>query len=736
MPAPRKKASPAAAGSAVPGTRARRGKAPRRKGLAKGTLLTAGRLLATAIMVMIITGCIVACVLTVYILGFIKQDNNVDLNNISLNYTSIIYVEEKESGEFYELQRLHGKENRIWVEIDQMPKYLQHAVVALEDKRFYEHQGVDWQRTAAAFVNQFVPILKGNQGGSTLTQQLIKNITGEDEVRVERKVKEIFSALALSKKFSRDQILEAYLNTVAFGNNTNGVQAAANLYFNKDVSELTLAECASIISITQNPTKFDPFTRPENNVARRNDALYFMHEQGYITDREYEQALKEELVTDRTQAVQKLNSSNNWFVDYLIEAVISDLMAEKGITYRQAESLLFRSGYRIYTTMDTEIQSYLDENYLIGNKIFPKVTNKEYPESAFVVMDKNGKILALAGSDREKTGDRMFNRATEAVRHPGSTIKPISAYLQGFETNLITWSSMWDDNPIEYKGSTYPRNYYGTYLGNITIDEAVRRSTNTIPVKIIQAITPQRSFDFLKNRLGVDSLVAPEDIDLGPMALGGMNKGMTPLELAGAYQVYANGGMFTRPYCYTRVEDSGGNIVLEKDTSAERVISYETSTIVNKLMQRVTSAPLGTGTAANLGTMPVAGKTGTSSDDKDQWFVGITPYYIGVVWLGYDHPQQIRYTSLPYPPPVLWKNVMRDLHEGLDPVQFDASPNVVSMNYCTVSGDLATDYCPTTAVGWYKTSYIPGSCTAHINLADSWDWGNWGGWGGWDDWDW
>ncbi|MEM1484776.1 PBP1A family penicillin-binding protein [Oscillospiraceae bacterium PP1C4] len=697
-------------------------------GMIKGTFANIGRVIAALIMVGIITGCIVASVLTVYVLRYINSDEQLNLDDITLKYTTIIYADSSETGEPYELQRLQTAENRIWVSYDQIPKTMVDALIAIEDKRFIDHQGVDWKRTFGAFVNLFVPIYDSQQGGSTITQQLIKNMTGDDDVRIERKVQEIFRALNLEKRYSKQQILEAYLNTVYYSNGAYGVQAAANTYFGKDVSQLSLAESAAIIGITQYPGKYDPFVHPDFNKDRQEQILKQMLLQGKITQEVYDASVAEQLVFQRDAAYAKLNHMYSDFVDHLIEEVISDLMTEKGYSYAFAQQMLTSGGYRIYSTVDEKMQNYLTDFYK-DVKNFPVVTNKDYPQSACVITDPNGKMLAVAGGIGEKEYNRALNRATQSLRQCGSAIKPIGAYLQAFENDVVTWSTMLDDSPISLNGKAWPVNHYGSYKGMITIDEALQRSTNTLPVKLTELLTPRRIFDFLHDKLGMDTLIERQvvngqvmgDVAVFPMALGGLTNGVSPLEMAGAYQIYANGGYFTKPYAYTKVLDANGDIVLERDTTPRRVISPETATIINRLMQRVTTGPYGTGAASRFSGMPVAGKTGTTDEDKDQWFMGVTPYYVCAVWMGYDTPETIYYRGVPYPPPVLWRSIMKPLHEGLEIKQFPVWGDVVEKTYCTETGDLALDTCPTTAVGWYKKGNLPGTCTKHSDTTDSTD---------------
>lgn len=706
---------------------------------AKEMFLTIGRVFATFLMVGIITGCIVASVLTVYILQLINQDNEVDLQTDLLGYTSIMYYYD-ENGQAKELQRLYNSEsNRIWVDYNDIPKYTKDALVAIEDHRYYEHQGVDWRRTFGAFVGQFLPIAGTTSGGgSTITQQLIKNITGDDEVRVDRKVREIFRAVELTKRYSKEQILEAYLNTVPFGHGTLGIEAAANTYFGKEARNLTLAESAAIVGITQYPTKYNPFLYPENNKERREHVLYRMLELKFITQEQYDSALKEKLDFKTAELEQKSEYVQSYFVDYVTEQVIKDLMEKKGYTYNSATKRFYEGGYRIFTTVDMQMQLWLDEVYQ-NTDLFPPVRNEEYPQSACVITDINGKILAMEGGIGKKEGARVHNRATDSLRQPGSSIKPLATYALAFENNRVTWSTMVDDHPINraqpgQPEKWWPVNHYGSYDGMITVDRAINWSVNTVAVKVLNLVGVQNAFNFLKYDLNFHSLIEREakngqinsDNDLAPMSIGALTYGVTPLEMAGGYQIFANGGYFTSPYAYTKVEDSNGRIILETDTTPRQVISEDTSVVLNKLLQRVVT--VGTAKSANLmPTMPSGGKTGTTDKDIDQWFLGITPDYVCQVWLGYDIPIEMKvnpntgtrqpvtntiyYNS--YPPPILWKTIMQPLVEKQEYKPFLESDNVVSMTYCTISGNLAGAGCPGVATGWYKTSRIPPTCNGN-----------------------
>lgn len=721
------------------------------------------RFLSGIFMLCVILGCVFACYLTVFVFDMLGSSEviELDLDLLKLNYTTIIYAEEPTTGEFVELQRLEAPTgSRIWVDYEDLPSQLFDVLISVEDKRFKEHQGVDWIGTTNSFVKLALSYVgmgsdEDVRGASTITQQLVRNITGDNESGIPRKLREIFRALKVEKYYSKDQILESYLNTVPFGNNTNGIQAAANLYFTKDVSELTVAEMASIIGITKSPTYYNPYYYPDNNEGgvdgynnnqkRKEDILFLMHEQGKLTDKEYKDALAQHITFDTANNEKRVAGKQSYFTDFLMEQVITDLSAAKSITYQEAQSQLFNGGFRIYSTVDTSVQTKLETVYLDPEQYMPKVSNKdEYPQSAFIITDPNGAIKGLVGGIGEKEGARVWNRATDTKRQPGSTIKPIATYSLAVENDLIHWSSLLLDAPysltIPGQPAWRPKNFYGAFTGYMLVETAIQRSCNMIPVRLTEMLSPKTIWTFLHDTLGMTSLTE-QDQAPSPMSLGALTNGVTLLEMAGAYQMYSNGGTYTPPYTYTKVLDSKGNVVLERDITPTRVISFDTATIVNKLMQRVVSARPGTGTPASLAAtnpgLPVAGKTGTTDDDVDQWFVGITPYYVGICWMGFDDqiqmsvdevtgkktpikdgagnpvPHSIRYSGLPYPPPILWKTVMTEVHAGLEAKQFPTSSNVVSLTYCLDTGFAATTECERKGTGWYKTSFVPSLCPMH-----------------------
>lgn len=688
----------------------------------KKTLKMVGRSVLTMFLIFVLTACIVAASLTVYIMTKLNEsDYNIDIDKEALNYTSIVYGLDK-NGDSVETERIWAGENRIWVDYDKIPKDMKDAIVAVEDKRFLTHNGVDWGRTILAFANMFIKFYDTEFGASTITQQLVKNLTGANQHSIDRKINEILTAVNLEKKYYKDEILEAYLNVLPLDQNLNGVQAASKAYFNKDVSELSLAECACLAAITQQPTKYGPYRANNKNKERRDMILGMMLEQKRITQEEYDQAINEEIVFAKEEFKSEVNSFQSYYVDQVIVDIIDDLVDQKGYSRSYAREIVYYQGIKIYTPMDIEMQSRLEEQFET-QAAFPTVKGAVSPQSAMAIVGLDGKVQALVGGLGKKKGDLLFNRATAALRQPGSTMKPISIYGLAIEKGLVNWSTVMSDKKITLSGNTVISNYYNGYLGNMPIEYALQRSVNTIPVQLSQTLTPRESFNFLTNKLGVTSLVSSRkvgtnvlsDINISPMSLGGLTDGISPLELAAAYQIFANGGYYNKPITYLRVEDSEGNLILENKSDPERVISEETAVIMNKMLQRVCTGKYGTGRAAKL-NMPTGGKTGTTNDKKDIWFVGLTPYNVSALWYGYDTPQSL--TGISVSTPRLWKNIMSKVMAGKPSKEFLDSENVIECTYCVSTGNLASATCTKTEIGYYAKNSLPDVCSGHAAAAE------------------
>ncbi len=699
-----------------------------RKKLGKQRFL---KMFLTVMLIGIITVSLVAGTFLVYAFTMVDGTMDVNLNDLELNFTTTIYVEDKESKEWVEYQRLHGEYNRIWRPYDEkaakdennttytgIPQQLVDAYVAIEDKRFQTHYGVDWKRTFGAVINEFIPIYSSRQGGSTITQQLVKNLSNDREQSASRKVREIMRARYLESHYTKDTIIECYLNTIPLGHGLYGVEVAANYYFDKSVNELTLLECASLAAITKGPSIYDPEDNPENNKQRRQLVLDFMLEQGYITKEEHDSVYEEEL--NLVASREQLNELevNNYFIDALIVDVTNDLAEKYGWDTAHASKNFYSGGYKIYATIDPEIQSAVNEVFSNSERYGLKGKDGQQLQGAFTIMDYNGRVRGLAGGIGEKTvnlGMTGFNRATDAARQPGSTMKPIAAYAPAIEEGLIHYSSIVNDTATNYNGWT-PKNWYGSYWGGVSVQYALERSINTIPVYLVNKLTPQISYDFLTQKLGITTL-NEYDKDLSPLGMGGTNGGITTLESAAAYQIFGNGGLYHEPTLYYAVYDQHNDIVLSNENIESSVaVSEDTATVMNKLLQGVVYGSNGTGkgAAGYVSNMKIFAKTGTSNNSNDLWFVGGTPYYVASCWCGYDTQQTIGDSAIAMK---MWGAVMSKVHSGLETKSFGESNYAVDRYYCTETGLLATDACESKAVGWYKKSNVPDICNTHTGTA-------------------
>ena len=620
------------------------------------------KVLATLLLIFITTGLLFTCIFAYYVKNNLSQDLDVSLEEMTLNLASTIWYT-NENGETVPLASLHGTENRVWVDYENIPKYMEKAAVAIEDKRFYDHKGVDWYRTVAAFGNMFLS-MKNDFGGSTITQQLIKNLTKENDITVQRKILEIFRALKFERMYTKDEIMEWYLNVIFLGENCNGVGTAAKTYFDKDVWDLDLAECACIIGITNNPSKYDPYISRKNNKERQELILKEMYNQGYITNQEYQDAVAEELVFKRGENEEYAEPINSYYVDTVISDVKNDLMEQKGINEDTAEKLIYNGGLQIYACVDMKAQSIIDNIYKDpANFPAAKSPSGESLQSAVVLLDPyTGEVKALTGGIGEKTGNLIFNRAVDAHRPPGSSIKPIATYGPAIDQGLISPSTLVDDNPnIKLKGTNwFPRNAGGGNSGVVTIQQALTSSLNTVSAQILDKLTPSVSYDYLTKRLGVTSLV-DSDRDYAPLALGQLTNGITVREMAQAYDAFVNDGVFTYARTYTHITDSEGKMVL--DNSAKTTVAFKANTAWTMDYMLNIAATYGTGSESYIGNMPHAGKTGSSSDYCDRWFVGFTPYYVAAVWTGSDTPARMYVSG--NPAAQIWKKIMYPLHEGL-----------------------------------------------------------------------
>lgn len=684
----------------------------------------------------ILWGILATCVLTVLVvvttvlvsaIVYVKGDLvvNLDEYKANQNQTSFVYAYDK-SGATVELARLHGEEDRVWVDLDDMSPYLKEAFIALEDTRFMKHHGVDWIRTFGVIIK---PKNIG-QGGSTITQQLIKNITNNKEVTIVRKYREILMALNLEENYDKDVILEAYLNTLYLGSGCYGVKTASEKYFGKDVSELDAAECACLAVITKAPTKYNPLLNPEENLKRRNHCLKLMYDdgKGCLNEEEYNAATTENLIftnspdyvpSDKIKDTKTANEEekviNSFYVDYVIQAVRDDLMEKYGYSKQQATNQIYYGGLKIYTAVDLDVQATLEDVY-VNRKSFPDMVSKKdgsKVQSAMTIMDYQGRIVAMVGQAGAKTQNRGLNRAANSYRQPGSTIKPLATYAPAIDMNIYNYSSMIKDYAIAVNGSLWPHNVDKS-LGsgnNVTVKYAIQKSLNTVPARIINYdVGIDNSFNFLRDNFHLSRLDEKEDRTLSPLATGALTNGTTTVEMAAAYATFGNGGLYYKPYAYYKVTNSSGSeIVLSNENPAsQRAISEETSDIMCELLQTVDTSYYGT--ASNVRKFQIMAKTGTTSSDKDRWFCAGTPYYVAAVWVGFDSPETLNASV--NPGGKIFFRVFDDIHKGLDAKQFPKSSGTVEKSFCSRTGKLASSNCGSTQKGWYKITSLPAVCTS------------------------
>ena len=742
----------------------------------------AGRIIGTLLLVFVVTLTIFSGIFMAYINSTMRGKVEVYLDEFETKVSTELYSQDPDTGEWVMYQTLYlNSENRIWTDLEDIPKYLQKAAIAIEDKRFEKHHGVDWRGTTRAIV--YTLFGKNVQGGSTITQQLVKNVTGDNEVTVKRKITEIYRALELEKRYEKDEILEAYLNEVFFGQSCYGVVTASRMYFNKDVSDLTLAECASLMGITNNPSMYDPtlssWTR-ENNRERQLTILGAMLEQGKISQEEYDEAKAEDIVfsngftisgkyvgsddtvtdpepeeppTDDTESPEDeeepaIKGRYSWFTEAMIGDVADALVEKYGITdkvrdngttytaYEQAWDMVHGKGYKIYTTQNPKYQKIAEDVcYDLSNIPYTSsYTNsageqvEDQLQIALTIVDPtNGYVVAMIGGAGEKQADRVWNWAVNA-RQCGSAIKPLSTYAPALDDGTINGASVIDDYPMLLNGDVWPRNDNWRYQGLMPLHLALRQSLNTCAVRTNLAYGVDRSYEFLVNKLGFENLTYTDSQQVGNMALGGFEKGVTTEEMAAGFATFVNEGVYTAPRTFIRVEDANGNVILENEAQSTVAMKNTTAALMNSLLQEASLQ--GTGYQAQFPGMHIAGKTGSTNSNKDRYFAGYTPYYSCAVWAGYEHNQRIVASGNPCA--VIFQKVMKAIHEDLPDKDFFSCAGLTSVAVCADSGMLASENCALDVRGsrvytaLVAADNAPTSvCTMHtapsytVNMADS-----------------
>ena len=707
--------------------------------------------LATVVIICGVCALVFAGTLGTYLQQDIIPMAGMDLESFNLDLNSFVYCVNSD-GEIELQQRVHAENNREWVEYEYIPEKLIHATIAIEDKRFYEHQGVDWITTIKACARMFFG--DGSKGGSTITQQFIKNWTGENSVTVQRKVLEIFRAIEFEKRYDKEVVLEWYLNTIYMGQRRYGVKLAAEIYFGKELEQLTVAECASLISITNNPSLYNPYrtnldngglSGAERNRVRMIDTLDEMKAQGWITEEEYTQAINQEIVfkwgIDPQDRITTCTNENcdyrgtvgsytqqngvyfcpeckratdvtadasqevySYFVDTVLEDVAEAMAERDGVewnneTKKAYKQIIQSGGYHIYSTIDPDVQAAVDSIYMDLSQI-PKPRGGQQMQSAMVVTNvATGDIVAMAGGVGTGKEHDGWNRATDSKLQTGSSIKPISIYAPGFEAGAITPATVVKDLPHDYNpGYGWPKNDNRKYSYARTVKSGIQSSVNAVAANTLEIIGTGYSFKFAKEQFGLSGLLEKykaadgtvmSDEGFAPLAMGAQTIGVSVRDMACAFGTFANNGVYRKGRTFTKVYDSDGNLILDNTQVTREILSRKAVDYTNYCLELAVTS--GTGGEAKISGQTVYGKTGTTASNKDRWFCGFTGHYVAAVWCGYDQPEVINISG--NPSAQLFRKVMSKIHSGLPKVNLVDTRNMVSVTVCLDSGKLATSAC-------------------------------------------
>ena len=746
-----------------------------------------GKIGKVLLVVIVVIGFAVAGAVLGTVFGILQSTEMLNTSDVMPDsYTSIIYDADGEA-----VDKLHGSENREYVKLSAITSNMQNAVIAIEDKRFYEHNGIDMRGIMRAMIEN-IKTMSFSQGASTLTQQVIKNEVLTNEKSITRKIKEQYLAVSLenalekqlgSKEAAKKYVLELYLNTMALHHGLHGVESAAQYYFGKHASELTLAESACIAGITKNPGRYAPDVNEEESRNRQLTVLEEMLNQGFITQEEHDAAVAEDVyghLVCKENAEEEGNANHNWFVEAAVQQIKADLVEKKNMTEAQASNLIYSGGLQIYTTMDSSMQETaeaamkndnlfpagdgtLDVTYLISvldtensdensnqshyekkttatsqaevdafvesvkaellddthTLVLDKLTVSKSLQAAMVIMDQsNGQVKAVVGGRGEKPGDSVFNRATQALRQQGSTMKPLAAYAPAIDTGKLMPGSIIVDEPVTY-GSWSPKNWDGKYIGPTTVRQGIWHSMNVLAVRtFVEIVGAETAYQYL---LDFGFTTIDERDKAGTTALGGLTQGVSVLEQTAAYATIANGGTYYEPMFYTEVLDHDGNVLLDNsDQETHRVLKETTAFLLTDMMRDVITK--GTGTQAAISGMNVAGKTGTTNDTIDLTFYGYTPYYTAGIWMGYDTQKEIKNAGNAHLR--IWKSVMTDIHydQGLKNKEFEKPDGLTTRSYCSATGLAPTELCSSDYYGYgthsdYVTTDFKGdnggTCTMH-----------------------
>lgn len=739
-----------------------------------------------------LTGTICAVAATLYVTNYMDNTLPISIEEQTMSYATNIY-EFDSNGDKINVYSVQSEIQRIPVTLDKVPQHTRDAFTCAEDERFYQHEGVDYKRTAASFANMILKFWATEQGGSTITQQLVKNISGDNDLSPQRKIREIQRAMLLEKNYSKDEILESYLNWIGFGGAANGIEMAARKYFGKHVEELSIAESACLAAIPQSPEINNPFagyneraknevtgtwyvtdtfhnTGREVNRKRMEYILGHMYNNGAITFDEYQQALNEHLIFTDTDEYLRLHPElqevkedgtivlgdgqedkpTSWAVDEAIYEFANRLMEDRGISFDRALNIINNGGYQIYTTVNRDMQAYLEEKFMDMNNLLANMgINKNsttitrdknrdgiydesealYLQAGFTAIDYEGRVLCTCGGIGPKNGSLGTSFASNEPQQPGSAIKPVTSYGYALENDYISWGThVLDYPPLTVKDEhgkekLWPTNYSDTndttvYSNQkICIYYALEKSYNTIPALLVKNYTPENIYNFATKTLGLN-LNEGYDKDYAPLSVGALGYGITVKDLVNAYMVYGNGGYFSDAHIISKVETTDGQIYYDNSKNYNRVISEETSYVMNKLLQNVVQN--GTGTAARMFAngreIPIAGKTGTTSDWTDLMFVGLTPDFVSGVWIGYKENVTIQ-NHWPIKSALVWKNIIGEwIQKNYSGNDFPACDKCIQGQVCAITGKIAGVNCPKGTVGYWKSTNQPWCDNRELSL--------------------
>ncbi len=613
------------------------------------------------------------------------------------------------------IAELGSERKKIKVENEDMPENLKNAYVSIEDERYYKHHGVDIKRTGSAIINYVIHIGNSSFGGSTITQQLVKNLTGDNSGAISRKVKEWWKAYLLECYFSKEEILDMYLNVIYVGPNIYGVGAGSKYYFNKNVQELSLAECAFLAGINNSPNSYNPFDEETDNTEKIQNrtitVLDKMLELEYITEEEHDIAVAEVengLSFDKGN-VESGDGIYSYHTDALITEIMEDIADKKNISEDFATNYIYLSGLTIKSTQNSNIQDRTEEEFDKRQYNIASREGGDPAQAAMVIINhQTGQVIACVGGLGEKDTARGLNRATQSTRQTGSSIKPLAVLAPGIDKKKFTAATIYADVEKTFEGNYSPKNYDG-YLGEVTVRRAVESSQNIPFVEMMEEIGIKTSISYLKD-MGVTSLT-DKDESLS-LALGGLDKGITPLEMAAAYATIANDGVYIEPTFYSEITNQSGKTVIEANPESHRVFSEQVAYILKEILTQPVTGNNGTATYCSISGIDVAAKTGTTDENYDRWLCGFTPYYTAATWFGYDQNETI-YFNRQNPAGIIWANVMRSIHSGLDNATFEKPSWIQTETICADSGEIANSGCTNTYEEYFLWGTKPGNCTEH-----------------------